>query len=494
MQKANCEYGRITLAMLKQRLEQKQLLKLTPQQILTLKLLTLPQLQIEEKIQHELEENPALEQVEERLEDDSFQNDEKSAENDDYENFEEDEDYDYENDIPAYKTAQNFSDETPREKIIVSGESFHENLLQQLDFFDFNKTEREIAEFLIGNIDESGYLSRTTDALTDDLAFLYHILVSENEVKEILNQLTARLDPPGVGAENLRECLLLQLRRKPLTNANENAQKILNQCFEPFTKKQYPKILQKLNLPEPDFKDALTEILKCDPKPGIIQNETQRVGHYAVPDFVITQVGQKLELSLCGSYWSELRVNENYAQLQHRIQEDKTCKSQEKQEALQFIKQKTDAAQCFIAALKQREQTMIKVMYALMNLQKDFFLTGHSEKLKPMILKDIATITNLDISTVSRVINHKYVQTDFGIIVLKDLFSNALITDSGDEISSKQVKNLILEAIQNENPKQPLTDDAIGDMLRQKGMPIARRTVAKYREMLNIPKSNLRKN
>ena len=480
--------------MLKQRIEQKQLLKLTPQQILTLKLLALPQLQIEEKILQELEENPALEQVEDRLEDDSFQDDEKSKENEDFNDFEEDEDYDYENDIPAYKTNQSFSDEAPREKIIISGESFHENLLRQLDFWDFNKTERDIAEFLIGNMDESGYLTRTIDALTDDLAFLYYVLVSEEEVEKILNQLTARLDPPGIGARNLCECLLLQLHRHPLTAANENAQKILNQCFDLFSKKQYPKILQKLNLSEPDFKEALAEILKCDPKPGIIQNETQRAGHYTIPDYVITQVGQKLELSLCGTYWSGLKINENYAQLQHQIQDDKTFKSQEKQEALQFIQQKIEDAQWFISALKQREQTMLKVMYALMNLQKDFFLSGASDKLKPMILKDIATITKMDISTVSRVVNRKYVQTDFGIIALKDLFSNALITDSGDEISSKKVKNLISEAIQNEDPKLPLTDDAICEMLRIEGMSVARRTVAKYREMLNIPKSNLRKN
>ena len=480
--------------MLKQHLSQKQLLKLTPQQILTLKLLALPQLQIEEKILQELEENPALEQIEDRLEDDSFQNEEKlSTEEDDFKNYEDDENYDYENDIPAYKTIQNFSDETPHEKIIISGESFHENLLRQLDFLDFNQTEREIAEFLIGNIDESGYLTRTIDALTDDLAFLYYILVSEDEVEKVLNQLTARLDPPGVGAGNLRECLLLQLRRQPLTISNENAQNILNQCFDLFTKKQYPKIIQKLNLSESDFKNALTEILKCDPKPGIIQNETQRAGQYTVPDFMITQAEEKLELSLCGTYWSELKINENYAQLQYQIQEDNSFKSQEKQETLQFIKQKIETAQWFISALKQREQTMIKVMYVLMNLQKDFFLTGHSEKLKPMILKDVATIANLDISTVSRVVNRKYVQTDFGIIALKDLFSNALITDSGDEISSKQVKNLILETIQNEDPKQPLTDYAICEILRQKGTPVARRTVTKYREMLNIPKSNLRK-
>lgn len=472
-----------------QRLEQ----RLSPQQIQLMKLLQVPTMELDQRIKQEIEENPALE---EGSEDDEFE--EKEEDFDDEFDSNKDEDFDIsdylDDDSPDYKTsASNHSkDDEDRVMPLSSGQSFQERLTDQLHLLDLNDKEFMIADTIIGNLDESGYLNREIEALVDDLAFSANIETTEKEIETILH-LIQELDPAGVGARDLRECLLIQIKRKQDGDITKfTARKILEDYFEEFTKKHYDKIQSKLEIEDEDLKEAIAEIIKLNPKPGGSMKESQKNMQQIVPDFMITEFEGKLELSLNGRNAPDLKVSRGYEQMLRTYSEGgKTSKSDK--EALTFVKQKLDGAKWFIDAIRQRQNTLLMTMTAIMNYQREFFLTGDETNMKPMILKDIAEIVNLDISTISRVANSKYVQTNYGIYSLKYFFSESLSTDSGEEVSTREVKKILSEAIGAETKKRPLTDEKLTDLLKEKGYNIARRTVAKYREQLNIPVARLRK-
>ena len=500
--------------MLKQNLSQKLLQKLSPQQIQLMKLLQIPTATLEQRIKEELEANPALDEGAEQDEsyefdnnqDDSFQEGQEEARE---ETFELD-DYltDYiEDDPSSYKLrANNYSADDEDKTIPIAVQStFHEYLEEQLGLLELkNDREEIIAKQIIGSIDDDGYLRRDPISIIDDLMFSQNIFAEEQEVLDLLEKIQ-KFDPPGVGARDLQECLLIQLEIKSSEEEHYNylsaptlelAIQIIRDYFDEFTKKHYKKLQRHLNVSEEELRDALEEILKLNPKPASGHTGgADRTAQYIVPDFIILNRDGELDLTLNSKNAPDLRINEQYRDMLRSYKKTTQGRRADKKEreAVMFIKQKIDSAKWFIDAIRQRQQTMYKTMYAILQYQYDFFLTGDQKKLRPMILKDIADITGLDISTVSRVANSKFVQTEFGTKRLKDFFSESLQTSSGEEVSTLEVKKILREVIDVENKRKPLSDEKLKDILRDKGYNIARRTVAKYREQLNIPVARLRK-
>lgn len=492
--------------MLNQKLQQKLLQKLSPQQIMLMKLLQIPTMALEQRIKQEIEENPALEELSDsdetpQTEEGGPQSDEESNEEPEPEDVNDpDEEFDLsdyiEEDeyIPSYKTAANntSSDDEQRETPLASGISFHEFLTAQLGMHHLDERQIVIAKTIIGNLDDSGYLQRDIAAMVDDLAFSQNLMTTRNEIAQVL-KVVQQLDPAGVGAQNLRECLLLQLKRFDKSNAVNLAIQILERHFDEFVKKHYDKIIKKLKISEEDLKIAIDEITRLNPKPGNSIGETDRTNQYVIPDFIIYNKDGDLELSLNNRYVPELRVNRSYTEMLESFSENKSGSDTQRKEAVMFIKQKIDSARWFIDAIKQRQNTLYTTMKAIMDYQRDYFLEGDETLLRPMILKDIAEIVNLDISTVSRVANSKYVQTPYGTFLLKTFFSESMQTDSGEEVSTREIKKILSDCIGAEDKSKPLTDDQLTDILKEKGYNIARRTVAKYREQLRIPVARLRK-
>ena len=479
---------------LKQFLTQKLEQRLSPQQIQLMKLLQVPTLELDQRIKQEIEENPALEEGNDS-EDDDYDNDEHD---DDFDDNNDDLDFDISEYIDEegsdYKTRVNNTSKDEEERVIpLSGEqSFQERLTEQLHLLYLDDEQFLIADTIIGNLDESGYLKREVEAIVDDLAFSANITTTEARVEEVL-QVIQELDPAGVGARDLQECLLIQIRRRQDGNITRHTAKIiLEEFFEEFTKKHYDRIIKKLEIDDQDLKEAIDEILKLNPKPGGSMKESAKNHQQIVPDFMLAETDGRLELSLNSRNAPELKVSKEYEQMLRNYAEGaKTSKSDK--EALVFVKQKLDGAKWFIDAIRQRQQTLLLTMDAIMRYQYEYFLTGDETNLKPMILKDIAEIVGLDISTISRVANSKYVQTNFGIYPLKYFFSESLSTDSGEEVSTREVKTILSDAITAEDKRKPLTDEKLMELLKDKGYNIARRTVAKYREQLNIPVARMRK-
>ena len=477
---------------LKQHLAQKLEQRLSPQQIQLMKLLQVPTMELEQRIKQEIEENPALEEGLDTVEED-FENEEDYTEElDGSTDFDLSEYMD--DDSPDYKTQVNNRSNDDEEYFVpLSGEqSFQEKLIEQLHLLDLDDIQFSIADVIIGNLDESGYLNRTVFALVDDLAFSANIYVTEKQVEEVLS-LVQELDPAGVGARDLRECLLLQLKRTQSGDITRfTAKKIVEDYFEEFIKKHYDKIQLKLEIEDQDLKEAIDEILKLNPKPGGSMKESAKPMQQITPDFTIIEFEGKLELSIHGRNAPDLKVSREYENMLRGYSEGaKTSKSDK--EAVSFVKQKLENAKWFIDAIKQRQNTLFVTMSAIMNYQRAFFLTGDETNLRPMILKDIAELVGLDISTISRVANSKYVQTNYGIYSLKYFFSESMSKDTGEEVSTREVKKILSEAIQSEEKNKPLTDDKLTLILQEKGYNIARRTVAKYREQLNYPVARLRK-
>ncbi|MFN5634216.1 MAG: RNA polymerase factor sigma-54 [Flavobacteriia bacterium] len=478
---------------LKQYLVQKLEQRLSPQQIQLMKLLQVPTMELDQRIKQEIEENPALEEGAD-YEEDEYDN--ASDDEDEFDNDDPDFDIsDYiDEDGSDYKTKANNHSKDDEERVIpLSGEStFQEKLTEQLQLLDLDDTQYVIADTIIGNLDESGYLNRELESIVDDLAFSANIMVTEQEIEEVL-LVIQKLDPAGVGARDLQECLLIQINRKQDGDITRyTAKVILEQFFEEFTRKHYDKITKKLEIEDQDLKEAIDEILKLNPKPGGSMKETAKNYQQIIPDFLITEFEGKLELTLNSRNAPELKVSREYEQMLRSYAEG-AKRSKSDKDALMFVKQKLDGAKWFIDAIKQRQNTLLLTMNAIMNYQREYFLTGDESNLRPMILKDIAEIVNLDISTISRVANSKYVQTGYGIISLKYFFSEGLSTDSGEEVSTREVKKILSEAIEGEQKRRPLTDERLAEILNEKGYNIARRTVAKYREQLNIPVARLRK-
>ncbi|MFW5757504.1 MAG: RNA polymerase factor sigma-54 [Bacteroidota bacterium] len=491
--------------MLKQRLQQKLLQKLSPQQIQLMKLLQVPTVLLEQRIKEEIEENPALEEGAEDeeldIQDENY-DEVPEAEDEDYDEPENDpenefdiSDYVEDDDIPDYKLSANntSADDEHKEVPMSTSFSFQEHLLTQLGLRNLDEEEMTIATHIIGNIDDAGYLQRDIHSLIDDLAFSLNVKTDFTQVIRLL-RVVQEFDPPGVGARDLQECLLLQIRRKtPKTPDIENATIMLEKNFTDFTKKHFSKIQKKHNLSDEELKKAINEILKLNPKPGNTLTESGKSAQYVVPDFIITNYNGVLELNLNSRNAPELKINRKYTEMLESMAKQKGKKTTRDKEALLFVKQKLDGAKWFIDAIKQRQNTLLTTMEAILAFQKDYFLSGDETKIKPMILKDIADIVQLDISTISRVANSKYVQTPFGTFLLKSLFSESLQNEEGEEVSTREVKKILQDCISNEDKLKPLTDEQLTKILKDKGYNIARRTVAKYREQLNIPVARLRK-
>lgn len=482
--------------MLKQFLQYKLSQKLSPQQIQLMKLIQLPTLSFEQRIKQELEENPALEsgKEQETTYDDEFESNDNDIDNEQIVNEEINlDDYLSDDEIPEYRlNANNYSsDDEQKTMPFASGSSFTQLLIDQLSTFSVNKTIHKIAEFLIGSIDDSGYIRRPLLDIIDDLAFTQNLYTDEKTI-EVALKVVHQLDPAGVGARNLQECLSLQLQRKTQTINTSLASDIIEYGFDPFTKKHYQKLLQKFDVTELQLRDAVLEIERLNPKPGSsFSNNTHSIEH-VVPDFTISIVEGELELSLNGRNAPELHVSHPYNEMLkgYRASKEKT-KSQK--EAVLFIKQKLDAAKWFIDAIKQRQQTLYVTMSAIMHYQKNYFLTGDEQQLRPMILKDIADEIKMDISTVSRVASSKYVDTPYGTKLIKEFFSESMTNDQGEEVSTREIKSILETIISEEDKKKPLTDEKLALLLKEKGYPIARRTIAKYREQLDLPVARLRK-
>lgn len=482
--------------MLKQRLQQKLLQKLSPQQIQMIKLLEVPTLQIEQRIKKELEENPALEEGQEEEEINAEPEEEQFEETDkDQEEFTID-DYIEEDDIPDYRLQEkNYSkDEDKRTEIPFSvGFSFHEHLESQLSLRDLTEKQKILGEYIIGNIDEDGYLRRELINIVDDLAFLQNIETTEEELEEVL-MVIQDLEPAGVGARSLRECLMLQMEKRGNSLASvKTAYAILDQYFEEFTKRHYDKIIARLGISESELKASIDEVLKLNPKPGGVYSDPfSRTSQPIIPDFILELSEDGFDLHLNSRNLPELRLSSAYNEMLRSYSRDKSQKKEMK-DAVLFVKQKIDSAKWFIDAIKQRQNTLLLTMNAILEYQQDYFIDGDETKLRPMILKDVAEMTGLDISTVSRVANSKFIQTHFGIFPLKFFFSEGLQTDSGEEVSTREIKRILQDCIENEHKRRPLTDERLTEILQEKGYQIARRTVAKYREQLNIPVARLRR-
>ncbi len=483
--------------MLKQYLQFKLSQKLSPQQIQLMKLIQLPTQAFEQRLKQELEENPALEGGKEEPEniDDEFEDDYEAE--DDNETINADDinidDYLSDDETPDYRTkANNYSaDDQDKSVPYAAGISFNQYLLSQLNTSYLNDEEWTIAEFLVGSIDESGYIRRPIADILDDLAFTQNTYTDEETIKKVL-KVVHELDPPGVGARSLEECLIIQLKRKEATPNIILAIAILEKSFEQFTKKHYKKLLQKHGISKEELKDAISEIEKLNPKPGGSYAGNNRIVEHVVPDFSIRIVEGELELSLNGRNAPELHVSREYNNMLKGYKDSKE-KSKSQKDTIMFIKQKLDAAKWFIDAVRQRQQTLFITMNSIMNYQKEYFLTGDERNLRPMILKDIADEIDMDVSTVSRVANSKYVDTPYGTRLIKDYFSESMKNDQGEDVSTKEIKKILETVIREEEKKKPLTDDKLAAILKEKGYPIARRTVAKYREQLDIPVARLRK-
>lgn len=485
--------------MLKQFLNLKLSQKLSPQQIQLMKLIQLPTQAFEQRLKEELVENPALEngkEEEELYEKDEFDN------NDEYDDFEGSENIDTEINIdeylsndetPDYKLqSNNYSDEDEeRETPFAESISFHQDLINQLNTFILSEEQRNIAEFLVGSIDDDGYLRRNIQDIVDDMAFTQGIYTDEKTVEKILH-IVHELEPSGVGARDLQECLLLQLKHKTPTEYVELALDIIANQFDAFTKKHYEKLLQKYEITQDRLKKAIEEIEKLNPKPGGAFDSSSRVVEQIVPDFAIRIVDGELELTLNGRNAPTLHVSKDYQDMlqTYKVSRDK---SQGQKDAVQFIKQKLDSAKWFIDAIRQRQETLFVTMNAIMHFQQEYFLDGEETKLKPMILKDIADMIGLDISTVSRVANSKYVDTPYGTKLIKEFFSEAMKNDQGEDVSTLEIKKILKTVIEEEDKRKPLPDDQLAEILKEKGYPIARRTIAKYRELLDIPVARMRK-
>jgi RNA polymerase sigma-54 factor len=485
--------------MLKQRLQQKLLQKLSPQQIQMIKLLEIPTMQLEQRIKLEIEENPALEEgaIEESSLEAEKQEDDVSSDpmDKDKEEFTI-EDYVDEDEYPSYRlNTQNYSKDDKREDIPFSvGLSFQDYLESQLGLRSLDERQQLLALYMLGNIDDDGYLRRKLDNIVDDVAFALNIKTDEPELIEIL-RIIQDLDPPGIGARNLQECLLLQIQAKDLGIPSiALAQKILKDFFAEFTRKHYDKIINRLNIRDSQLKDALDEILKLNPKPGSAYSDPQNktTGHI-IPDFILENNEGDLELSLNAKNVPDLKVSKTYTDMFHTYQYNRGNNTKSQKEALSFVKQKLDSAKWFIDAIRQRQNTLLVTMNAIISYQQEYFLTGDETKLKPMILKDIADNTGLDVSTISRVANSKYIQTNFGIFSLKYFFSEGMQTESGEEVSTREIKKILQNCLDSEDKRHPLTDDRLAEILNEKGYHIARRTIAKYREQLNIPVARMRK-
>ena len=481
--------------MLKQQLQQKLQQKLSPAQIQVIKMLEIPTLELEERIRQELEENPALEEGAEMTEsadeyEDDFNGDEGSNDDIDFD------DYMPDDDIPDYKLkTSNSSKDDKNDSIPFSvGMTFHEFLQDQLGLQDLSEKEYALAEYVIGNIDEEGYLRRTAEAMVDDIVFQTGIQTTDEEMNHIVHVIQ-QFDPAGVGASDLQESLLLQLERKTNTPEIEFAKKIVKDYFDEFSKKHYDKITKALNIDEETLRNVINEITRLNPKPGSAWsgNVLERSMSTIVPDFILENNDGKLTVHLNNSNVPELRVSNTYNEMMQDYAGNKQNQTKEMKDAVMFVKQKIDSAKWFIDAIRQRQQTLLITMQAIVDFQYKFFLEGDETFLKPMILKDIADITGYDISTISRVSNSKYIQTEFGIYPVKYFFSESMTNESGEEVSTREIKKILQECVEHEDKQKPMNDDKLAEVLKEKGYNIARRTVAKYREQLNIPVARLRK-
>jgi len=483
--------------MLKQHLQFKLSQKLSPQQIQLMKLIQLPTQAFEQKLKQELEENPALESGKEETDalDDIY--DDTYDDSGDNESIDTEEinidDYLSDDEIPDYRTqANNYSaDDDDKRVPYAAGTSFNQYLINQLNTAYLDNQEWAIAEFLVGSVDESGYIRRPLADIMDDLAFTQNIYVEEEKIEEIL-KIVQDLDPPGVAARSLDECLIIQLKRKEQKPSVELAISILEKSFDHFTKKHYTKLIQKHHISEEQLKEAILEIEKLNPKPGGSYSGNTRMIEHIVPDFSIKIVDGELELTLNGRNAPELHVSKDYSNMLEGYKNAKE-KSKSQKDTVMFIKQKLDAAKWFIDAIKQRQQTLFITMSTIMEYQKEYFMTGDERKLRPMILKDIADKIDMDVSTVSRVANSKYVDTPYGTKLIKDFFSESMKNEQGEDVSTKEIKKILETVIRDEEKKKPLTDAKLAKILKERGYPIARRTVAKYREQLGIPVARLRK-
>jgi len=473
--------------------------KLTPQQIQLMKLIQVPTQELEERIEQEIQENPALEEgADQDNDEDTLPSDEANeGDSDEFENIDEVnwDDYLSDDDVPDYKThANNYSaDDEHYEAPVIVEESFLESLTQQLGMKDLSETQQDIAHYIIGNLGDDGLLEREIIDIVDDLAFNRGIYVNEAQVEEVL-RIVQTLDPAGIGARNLQECLLLQLKRKEQTPQVRMAYLILDKYYDAFVKRHYQKLMDALDLEDEEvLKSAQDVIIRLNPKPGNTVGNSRSNTQNITPDFFITIVDGELDMRLNSRNAPELKISRDYREMleHHRAAKDKSSKSE--REAVKFIKQKIDNARWFIEAIQQRQQTLLLTMSSIMEYQKAYFLSGDERDLRPMILKDIADEIGLDISTISRVTSNKYVQTPYGTFLLKTFFSEAMLNSEGEEVSTKEIKKILEEAIGDEDKRNPLTDQELADLLKEKGYPIARRTVAKYREQLGLPVMRLRK-
>jgi RNA polymerase sigma-54 factor len=479
--------------MLRQSLQHKLQQKLTPQQIQLMKLIQLPTMAFEQRLKQEIEENPALEEGKEKDEKDEFDNtDELEDKGEVIEapdiNVDE---YLSDDEVPDYKLrVNNYSADDDDKKVpYAQGETFTQYLKTQLNTFPLNEERKKIADFLIGSINDNGYLRRDIIDIVDDLAFTQNVFTTEEEVEKVL-RVIQELDPPGVGARDLKETLLIQLKRKEPTQIRDLAIKMLERSFDYFTNKKYKKLQAKFDINEEQLKEAIDEVVKLNPKPGSSFNSKGGFVEHVIPDFIVVIEDDIIDVSLNARNAPQLHVSRGYTEMLKGYKENKQKSSKD---AVMFIKQKLDAAKWFIDAVNQRRDTLLRTMMSIAEYQKDFFLTGDEQTIKPMILKDIAEKTKLDISTISRVANSKYVQTPYGIFPLKFFFSEGMENAKGEEVSTRQIKKILQEAIENEDKSKPLTDEKLAELLQEKGFKIARRTVAKYREQIGILVARLRK-
>ena len=478
--------------MLNQKLKLKLSQKLSPQQIQLMKLIQLSTQEFEQRLSTEIEENPALDtSKDESIETDNLDDSEFEKDDNPHEEIDVN-DYLSDDDTPDYKLkSNNYSEESEKSIPFASGTTFNQYLTAQLHSFSLNKKEQQIAEFIIGSLDPFGYLRRDILDISDDLIFTLGIDADEILIQDILDKIYL-LEPPGVGARDLKQCLILQLKRKNKTKPIDLSLKIIEEYFDLFSKKHFEKIKQKLNISNDELKDVVSEIEKLNPKPGGAFNENTKINSSIVPDFTIKIIEGELKLELNSRNAPDLYVSEEYKNMLSGYSESKN-KTKSHKDAVMFIKQKLDSAKWFIDAIKQRNQTLIMTMTSIINFQKEYLLTGDESKMKPMILKDIAEKIDMDISTISRVANSKYVDTPYGTKLIKSFFSEGIKNSQGIEISTIEVKKTLENIIDNENKNDPHTDDQLTKILNKKGYPIARRTVAKYREMIGAPVARLRK-
>jgi RNA polymerase sigma-54 factor len=480
--------------MLKQTQNLKQQQKLTPLQLQTIKLLELTTIELEERIKSEIEENPTLEEGDNNEQKELDAEIEKNETNEDefsIKDYLDDED----DSIPSYKSqTHNYSNDNQKtDYALSSGESFQQYLISQLGFHSLSEHQYSIAVFLIGSIDDDGYLRRSLNFICDDIMFKQNIITNIEELKQIL-KIIQTFEPTGIGCQNLQECLLLQLDAKRHTQSVKDAKKIITRCFDEFTKKHYDKISKKTGITEDDLRNAIAEIVKLNPKPGnLFSDDYSEQGKTIIPDFVLDIKDGELVLDLNSSNIPDLRINSNYIQILREYAAKKGKINNQDKETAQFIGQKITSARQFIDAIRQRQRTLLNVLNIIVDVQRNYFLSGDENQLKPMVLKDIAALTNLDVSTISRVLNGKYIQTHFGIFPLRYFFSESVLTKDGEDVSSREIKSILQKCINNEDKSNPLVDVELVKTLKKNGYDIARRTVAKYREQLNIPVARLRK-